>query len=307
MANASLRSWLLSGLVAGSVFVSGCAGFCIGGICYDASGADSQAGLPLLYADAGVRVERLATGEIPYHSGMTLQAGDIIQTTGGSAVIDFDDENFVALRENTRVQLGSILLFLGEVFAHIGTLVERGGGQVTTDELSASVSGTDYSVRRTPLPGRADLGHTAVIVRTGTVLCEDRDRRWPPAKVTRNQKLRVEGKQFPRPPQYVDAQAETAWADRVIQRLLVRRPSGTQPGFGIGIGVPFPTGPQPRRESPSPPKPSGPPSHESPGPSQPPSQESPKPSRPPSREIPKPSRPPFHEIPGPNRPNESPG
>lgn len=262
MANTSLRSGLLSGLVAGSAFLSGCAGICVGGVCFDAG---SQAGTPLLYADAGVRVERPSKGELPYRSGMALQTGDIIQTTGGFAVIDFDDDNFVALRENTRIQLGSIKLFLGEVFAHIGKIVERGGGQVTTDEMSASVRGTEYSVRRTPFPGRAELGNTAVIVRNGTVLCEDRDRRWPPVQVTQNRMLRVEGKQLPRPPQYVDAQAETAWADRVIQRLLVRRPSGTQPGIGIGIGVPFPAGQQPRRDRPSPPRPTRPPSPESPG------------------------------------------
>ena len=261
MANMSLRSWLLSGLVAGSAFLSGCAGVCVGGICFDAG---NQAGIPLLYADAGVRVERPSQGELPYHSGMALQTGDIIQTTGGVAVIDFDDDNFVALRENTRIQLGSIKLFLGDVFAHIGKIVERGGGRVTTDEMSASVSGTEYSVRRTPFPGRAELGNTAIIVRNGTVLCEDRDsRRWPPVEVTQNRMLRVEGKQLPRPPQYVDAQAETAWADRVVQRLLVRRPSGIRPG--IGIGIPFPAGPEPRRDRPSPPRPTRPPYHESPG------------------------------------------
>jgi hypothetical protein len=265
MANTSLRSWLRSGLVAGSALLSGCAGLCVGGVCYEAGSPGSQAGIPLLYADAGVRVERPSKGDVPYHSGMALQPGDFIQTTVGFAVIDFDDDNVVALRENTRIQLGSIKLFLGEVFAHIGKIVERGGGQVTTDEVSASVRGTEYSVRRTPFPGRADLGNTGVIVRNGTVSCEDRDRRWPPVQVTQNRMLRVEGKQVPRLPLYVDAQAETAWADRVIQRLLVRRPSGTQPGIGIGIGVPFPTGSQqPRRDRPTPSRPA--PSHESSGP-----------------------------------------
>lgn len=50
MANTSLRSWLLSGLVAGSAFLSGCAGLCVGGVYYDAGSAGSQAGIPLLYA-----------------------------------------------------------------------------------------------------------------------------------------------------------------------------------------------------------------------------------------------------------------
>jgi len=263
MEHTSLRSSLLSALVACSAFLSSCTGVCVGGVCMN---VDGQSGVPLLYADAGVRVERPAKGELPYQSGMALQTGDIVQTTGGSAVIDFDDDNIVVLRENTRIQVGSIKLFLGEVFAHIGKLVDRGGGQVTTDELSASVRGTEYSVRRTPLSGRVDAGNTAVIVRNGAVLCEDRDsRRWPAVEVTQNRIFRVEGKQLPRPPQYVDAQAETGWADKVVQRLLVRRPSGIRPE----IGIPFPVGPQPPRDRPRPPRPSpprpSPPSHESPG------------------------------------------
>lgn len=213
---------------------------------------DDRAGVPLLHADAGVRVERPGQGELPYQSGMALQTGDVVQTSGGFAVIDFDDDNIVVLRENTRIQLGSIKLFLGEVFTRIGRIVDRGGGQVTTDELSASVRGTEYSVRRTPLSGRPETGNTAVIVRSGTVLCEDRaGGRWPAVAVTQNRLLRVDGKQVPRPPQYVDAQAETAWADKVIPRLLVRRPSAVQPE----VDIPFSIGPQSPRDRQRPPRP----------------------------------------------------
>lgn len=249
MGNMSPRRWLLVAFAAGSAFLGGCAGVCVGGICMDSASQPSQAGVPLLHADAGVRIERGAQGELPYQAGMALQNGDVIQTTGGFAVIDFDDDNYVALRENTRIQLGSIRLFLGEVFAHINQVIERGGGQVTTDEISASVRGTEYSVRRAPVSGRPDIGNTAVIVRKGTVLCEGReDRRWPAVTVTDNRIFRVEGKQIPRQPQYVDAQAETAWADRAIQRLLVKRGSGTRPSFGIS--VPIGVSP-PRRDRPT--------------------------------------------------------
>ena len=47
----------------------------------------SRAGLPLLYADPGVRVERLAQGVISYKKGMVLRTGDVVQTTGSTAVI----------------------------------------------------------------------------------------------------------------------------------------------------------------------------------------------------------------------------
>jgi FecR protein len=276
MEHTSLRSWLLSTLVACSAFLSSCTGVCVGDVCLN---VESQSGIPLLYADVGVRVERPAKGELPYQSGMVLLTGDVVQTTGGFAVIDFDDDYVIALRENTRIEVGSITLFLGEVFAHIGKIVERGGGQVTTDELSASVRGTEYSVRRTPFPGRADLGNTAVIVRNGTVLCEDRvSRRWPAVEVAQNRMFRVEGKQLPRPPQYVDAQAETGWADKVVQRLLVRRPSGIRPE----IGIPFSVGPQSPRDRPSPQSPS---SSSPSSPSSSPPSSSP-PSRSPSRRSP---------------------
>jgi FecR-like protein len=251
--NTSPRRWLLSALVAGSAFLGGCVGVCVGGVCMDSESPTSQAGVPLLHADDGVRIERLSS-VLPYQPGMALQIGDVIETAGGFALIDFDDDNYVALRQNTRIQLGSIRLFLGEVFAHITQVMERGGGQVTTDELSASVTGTEYSVRRTPLSSRSGVDNTAVIVRKGTVRCEGRgDRRWPAVSLTDNRIFRVEGKQVPRPPQYVDAQAETAWADRAVQRLLVRRGSGVRPSFGITV----PLGSPPRGGRPAPPPPSG--------------------------------------------------
>ena len=49
-----------------------------------------RAGLPLLYADPGVSIERPAGAVIAYRAGMVLRTGDVIQTTGGYAVIDFD-------------------------------------------------------------------------------------------------------------------------------------------------------------------------------------------------------------------------
>jgi hypothetical protein len=282
--HASPRSWLLCALVACGVFLGGCTGVCIGGVCLNEG---SQPGIPFLYADAGVRIERSAGGSLPYQPGMALQAGDVIETTEGFAVIDFDDGNIVALRTNTRIQLGSITLFLGEVFARISQVAERGGGQVTTDELSASVKGTEYSVRRVlPYPGRAELGNTAVIVRKGTVACDDRGAgRWPAVAVTEDRIFRVEGKQLPRLPQNIDSKAETAWADTVIQRLLAPRPAAARPEFGVS----FPIGPPPRREGPSRP-PSSPPPYKD-GPTSPPS------STPPLRDSqspPRTSHPSYH-------------
>jgi FecR protein len=264
MASAWRRSGLLAGLVAGSAWLSGCA---------------TQAGIPLLYADPGVRIERPTKGDVPYQPGMALEVGDFVQTAGASAVIDFDDDNVVALRENTRIQLGSIKLFFGEVFARLGKVVERGGGQVTTDELSASVTGTEYSVRRDPVARRPDIGNTAVVVRQGTVTCQDHDRLRPPVSVSPNFLFRIEGRQPPRPLQSVDARALTAWADLVIQRLLQPRPQMSTPPiqFGIGVGIPFSTGSRPPRDR-------GMPEHHEQPPTKPPTQ----PTAPPPRQAPAP-------------------
>ena len=169
MKNAQLHNWLPpAALLATSASLShAAAGICFGPFCMNTNTTDSKPGVPVLYADPGVRIERPPQGEVPYRPGISLQTGDIVQTTAGYAVIDYGDNNLVALRDNTRVQLGSIKLFLGEVFARISQLAQRGGGQVTTDELSASVTGTEYSVRRAPDADRAGLGNSSVIVRKG--------------------------------------------------------------------------------------------------------------------------------------------
>jgi hypothetical protein len=247
--NAQLHSWYLAALLTFSASLSSAAGtFCFGPFC---TSTDSRPAVPLLYADPGVRLERASQGEVQYRSGMELQIGDVVQTAAGYAVIDYGDDNVVALRDNTRVQLGSIKLFLGEVFARISQIAQRGGGQVTTDELSASVKGTEYSVRRSPVADAADIGNTAVIVRRGRVLCEDPARRWAPQELPENNIFQVKSGQPPQPPQYVNAQAATAWADDALRRLLT--PSGPRPNFNIIVPPSQPHHDQPRDRTPPPP------------------------------------------------------
>jgi hypothetical protein len=251
--------WFLAALLTFSASLSNAAGtFCFGPFCTSA-GTDSRPAVPLLYADPGVRVERSPQGEVPYRSAMELQIGDIVQTAAGYAVIDYGDDNVVALRDNTRVQLGSIKLFLGEVFARISQIAQRGGGQVTTDELSASVKGTEYSVRRSPVADRADIGNTSVIVRRGRVLCEDPARRWAPQELPENNIFQVKSGETPQPPQYVNAQAATAWADDALRRLLT--PTGPRPNFNIIVPPSQPHRDPPRDRTPAPtPAPKRPPS-----------------------------------------------
>ena len=142
---------------------------------------------------------------------MVLRTGDVIQTTDGYAVIDFDRGNVVDLRPNTRVALGSIRLFFGEMFARIVDVAIHGGGQVTTDELVASVEGTRYAVRRASTgSGSNGAGSTAVIVRDGHVRCAPGGTgTWPAVVVGANSVLHVEGTRLLGPPRPIDAATET--------------------------------------------------------------------------------------------------
>jgi len=208
-----------------------------------------RAGLPLLYADPGVSIERPAGAVIAYRAGMVLRTGDVIQTTGGYAVIDFDRGNVVDLRPNTRVALGSIRLFFGEMFARIVDVAIHGGGQVTTDELVASVEGTRYAVRRA---STGSAGSTAVIVRDGHVHCAPGGTgTWPAVVVGANSVLHVEGTRLLGPPRPIDAATETRWAEEVERRLL--RPRNSAPGPALQ----FPLGPRPRTPPPQPPRSGG--------------------------------------------------
>jgi hypothetical protein len=181
---------------------------------------------------------------------MALQIGDVIQTADGYAVIDFDRGNVVDLRPNTRIALGSITLFFGELFARVVDIATHGGGQVVTDELAASVEGTEYAVRHAVAPGSASsgAGSTAVIVRAGRVRCAPgASGSWPAVVVGANLAFRAENGRALGPPSPVDAAAETRWADEVERRLLRSRPRGYIPPVG------WPRGPRTRPTRPTPP------------------------------------------------------
>ncbi len=188
----------------------------------------------LLYADPGVKIERPGKGLITYSAGMELVTGDTVETTQGQAVIDYDDDNAVMLTRATRVQLGSITLFFGELFAKIKSIAKKGGGQVVTNELSASVAGTEYGVRRSLVYPPAPVGNVEVYVRQGRVLCAPgAGARWSPIGLTDNLALDVSGDRAAPAPRSVDARALSRWADEAEQRLRKPRKGGT----GIGVGI----------------------------------------------------------------------
>lgn len=186
----------------------------------------------LLYADPGVVVTRHGHGVIYYEPGMEVVTGDSIETADGQAVIDYKDGSVVVLNRATRVRLGSISLFFGEIFARIKSIATRGGGQVLTDELSASVEGTEYGVRRELPSGSNAPGNVSVFVREGHVLCAPGGRaKWSPVRLTENQSLAVAGYRAPAGVRPVDAGALSRWADQAEQRLRQARTPPMQPGL----------------------------------------------------------------------------
>jgi hypothetical protein len=239
----------------------GCAGVSRGPV---DTGTSARADGPRLHADPGVRVERPGQGVIGYRKGMALQTGDVIQTADGYAVIDFGRGNVVDLRPNTRIALGSITLFFGELFARIVDIAAHGGGQVVTDELAASVEGTEYAVRHGVAAGAGTgPGSTAVIVRAGQVRCTPgASGTWPAVVVGANLVFQVENGRVLGPPSPIDAAAETRWADEVERRLLRARP----PAYSPPIWRPRGPRPRPTRPYPPPTRPSPPPSRSPPSP-----------------------------------------
>jgi len=230
------------------LLVAGCAGVSlnIGSVSLDTS--PPRAG-SLLYADPGITVTRSGQGVIRYEPGMEVVSGDSIETADGQAVIDYDDGSVVVLNRATRVRLGSVTLFFGELFARIKSIATHGGGQVVTDELSASVEGTEYGVRRELPAGGAAPGNVRVMVRQGHVLCAPSPRaRWSPVRLAENQSIEVAGYRAPPGVRAVDASALSRWADAAEQRLRQARRPEIHPGITVPINpMPMePLNPRPR-------------------------------------------------------------
>ncbi len=173
-----------------------------------------------LYADAGARVWRDGRG-IAYAHGMNLRAGDEIETGEDNvALIEFSNGDDVYMRPMTRVRVGSIFVFFGEIFNRV---VSGRGFRADSEAMEAGVEETEFLMRVDRV-----LQEATVVVRRGAVRCRPRRGAWAPQRVGEGQRLTAQrGSGLP-PRQIEMSPAEVAaamaWADEATRRLKLRPP-----------------------------------------------------------------------------------
>lgn len=232
-----------------SILIFGCTGvsFNLGPLSLDT--APPRTGT-LLYADQGVTITRDGQKPVLYDSGMEVMTGDIIATTDGQAVIDYADGSAVILNRGTRIQLGSIKLFFGELFARVKSIAKQGGGQVVTNELAASVEGTEYGVRRDVPGAETALGNVQVYVQKGRVLCSPSvHAHWLPITLSENQMFEAAGYRGSPAARAVDARALSRWADDAERRLRKTRAPDNRPSLLVPTSLRSRRVPQHKKEN----------------------------------------------------------
>jgi ferric-dicitrate binding protein FerR (iron transport regulator) len=154
-------------------------------------------------------------GTVAYTAGMRLYVGDRVQTPGGTvALIEFDDGNEVYLNGNTRVELGSIRLFFGEIYNLIRR-IQGGGSTVYTNDLSAAAETTGFLVKK-----RDTAGGTVVTVVEGVVRCSPPPgASWASVSVAANFQLTAAPRTRVHRPVPVDARSQAQWVDAAARRL----------------------------------------------------------------------------------------
>jgi len=167
-----------------------------------------------LAATAGVSILRDGSA-IAGAAGSDLFSGDIVETDDRTvAALQFADGSTVWMNGSTRVRLGSITLFFGEVFSAIERRIVGGGFNVNTDELTAAVTGTRFSVSRPRGTQR-----TTVTVVEGAVDCLPRGGVGRPRVRLEASRALVASGRDRSEVQPADVGAATAWVVQAHRRL----------------------------------------------------------------------------------------
>jgi len=199
--------------------LSGCESAAPSGAGRTGAGAASAVVGRLTATSADIRVER-SGDPVGYAPGMPLRSGDRVRTGPATfATIDFADGNTVYMNHDTWVMVGSIRVFLGEIF----TAIIRAGAswEAYTNDLSAAAEGTQFLLRTDPRD-------TTVTVIEGRVRCTPTSGgAWRPFTITANQQISGTVRSYagPKP---VDARGAALWVEEAARRLK-RAPVLRQP------------------------------------------------------------------------------
>jgi hypothetical protein len=150
---------------------------------------------------------------------MPLLLGDVVETdTANFALIEFTNGDGVYMKPDTRVRLGSIFVFFGEIFNRI---VSGSGFRAESDVVEAGVEETEFLVR----VDKATHA-TTVTVSRGVVRCTSRAGTWTALVLKPNQRLVVPRQATVQPrPQVLnqtEIHATSRWAEEVGGRIKVQ-------------------------------------------------------------------------------------
>ncbi len=215
-AERKLGWWLCRGLALGLLGWSlpGCDTPMLRGAGGPGSGSAPAAVVGRLTAtDENIRVERSGQA-VGYAPGMPVRSGDRVRTGPATfATIEFDDGNAVYMNHDTWVMVGSIRVFLGEIFTAIRRI--SASSEAYTNDLSAAAEGTMFLLRTGPRG-------TTVSVIEGRVRCTPTSGgAWQSITITANQQISGTVRAYSGPTP-VDARRAAAWVDQTAR--LLKRP-----------------------------------------------------------------------------------
>jgi len=154
---------------------------------------------------------------------MPLRKGDLIRTGPNVAVaIRFPNGTQLYVRSDSRIRIGSIFAFVGELFVRV-----RGAFQVDTEFVTAGAEGTEWVMAISP------RGDTRCTVLEGRVRMASRENVWRSLSITANRTYITRGwrhtEMMPASPEELSEMRR--WIDQ-IDRLIGSQPAQTPEDIG---------------------------------------------------------------------------
>ena len=161
--------------------------------------------LPILYGilaedrSSGVSQYRIATAQewrqiqvirrgvgLDVTPNMTLETGDTIKTGSDvAAAIRFPNGSQLYVRSNSRIRIGSVFAFVGELIVRV-----KGAFQVDTEFVTAGAEGTEWVMKVSP------NGDTRCIVLEGRTRMASNEQRWRSISVSANDQMITNGADY---------------------------------------------------------------------------------------------------------------